>query len=192
MSNTPTKYKWLLSSTACSSCQQMATDEYDTKPDRPHSYCQCTIVSITPNSYNGPTDPLPRIVSVEQTGGHTDYDEGSHKSVEELKESGRENFSAKGEYYFDVTVRCPKNNQIILNIVIQVEDGELYDVIMNWSSLGGDPESETQLDNWPPAKDEFEQEIMDAIADYSGGLEFKALTKARAILASEGKEFCAM
>ena len=187
MSETANKYKWVKSSTACSSCQAMATEEYDYKPDRPHDRCQCTIVTITGNNYGGMTDPLPRIVSCVQTGGHTEYDEGNHTSVQEMKERGRENFSARGEYYFDVTVRCPKNNEIVLNVVVAIEDGELFDVLMKWGYSKGEPTTDYE----PPA-DEFEQEIEDAISDYSGGLHFKALEIARQILSTEGKELCNM
>lgn len=186
MSDTSPKYKWVPSSTACSSCQGMAVEEYTTKPDRPHSHCQCTIVTITGNNYGGMTDMLPRIVSLEQTGGHTDYAPGSHVAVSEMIERGRENFSARGEYYYDVTVRCPQNNEIILSIVVTAEDGELFDIIVKWASLG----SSNGEGSMVPPKDDFEQEIADAVSDYSGGLEFKALQKARSILASEGKALC--
>lgn len=185
MSDSTPNYKWANSSSACSTCQCMATEEYSEKPSRPHSKCQCTIVPITTNSYTSQTDPIPRIVNVVKTGGHTEYDEGSQKLfVEDLKERGRENFSARGEFYYDVTVRCPKNNEIILHIVVEVEDGELYDILMNWSSVHSE---EGEL---PPPKDDFEQEIADAVDDYSGGLDLKAYEQARAILASEGKNLC--
>ncbi len=187
MSDSPPKYKWVLSSTACSSCQSMATEEYIEKPARPHGNCQCTIVPITGNSNRGSNDQIPTILSAENAGGgHTDYAQGSHLPYKELKEYGRENFSAKGTFNFDVTVRCPKNNEIILRVVVEVEDGELFDVLMNWGSLGRQNNDEI----WPPPKDAFEQEIQDAIDDYSGGLEFKAMEIARTILASEGRELC--
>lgn len=185
MSDTPPKYKWVASSSACSTCQSMATEEYTEKPARPHSKCQCSIVSISGNTHSGQTDPIPRIIDIVKTGGHTEYDEGSQKVfVEDLKEAGRENFSARGEFYYDVIVQCPKNNEIILHIVIEVEDGELYDILLNW----GDTARATE-DRQPP-KDDFEQEINDALNDYSGGLEYKVYEKARAILASEGKDLC--
>lgn len=186
MSDTYPKYKWLLSSTACSSCQGMAVTEYTTKPKRPHPNCQCTIVTITGNNYGGMTDMLPRIVSVEVVGGHTEYDEGSNGSTEKMKERGRENFSARGEFNCNVTVRCPKNNEIILDIVVVVEDGELYDVIMNWAS----PSMSNESGHWEEPKDDFEQEIEDAIRNYMGGLETKALQQARSILASDGDSLC--
>lgn len=192
MSDTPTKYKWIKSSTACSSCQGMSLAEHTTKPDRPHDHCLCTIVSITGNTYGGGTDTLPRIISVVKTGGSTDYDEGSYGSVDEIKERGRQNFKASGEFYYDATVRCPKNNEIILSFVIVVEDGEMFDVIVNWGTIKSETQNMDDLNNWPPAKDDFEQEIMDAISDYTGGLDFKALEKAKAILASEGRDLCKM
>lgn len=186
MSDTPTKYKWVLSSTACSSCQSMATEEYTEKPARPHARCQCTIVAITSNAHEGSTDTLPTIISVERAGGHTEYHEGSNKPLNEIQQDGRENFSGRGEYYFDVTVRCPKNNEIVLHVVVELEDGELFDVLSNWGSVSAKNED----GQYPPPKDDFEKEIVDAIEDYSGGLEFKALEIARSILASEGRDLC--
>ena len=81
-----TKYKWIPSSTSCARCEALATIEYEMPPSRPHPHCQCTIVAITDNMYGGMTDTLPTIVDVVCTGGFTEYEEGSQKSIQELKE----------------------------------------------------------------------------------------------------------
>ncbi len=167
------KYRWIPNASACSTCQGMASTTYPSPPKRPHKYCQCAYVGTTGNTQGGPADRVPRIIGLRKVGGSTEYHDGN-KPWEEQQAEGRENFHASGEYEFEATILCPSNDEVTVNVNVVLQDGDLYDVLEKWANTSTGDET-TPTEEYEEMNDEpWEQEINEAVDDYSGGLEFKA------------------
>ena len=166
-------YRWIPNASACSTCQAMATTTYPSPPKRPHKYCQCSYTAMTGNTQDGMKDRVPRIISVRLVGGSTEYHNGM-KPWEEHRAAGRENFHGSGEYEFEATILCPSNEEVMVNVNVVVQDGELYDVLDNWASTGTGDETVPTEEAEALYDEPWEQEIAEAVSNYTGGLEVKA------------------
>ena len=180
------KYRWIPNGSACSTCQGMATTTYPTPPQRPHDACQCSYASLTGNSSDGMTDPIPRIIGLKRVGGGCTYDTGGAAVDDYVKNTDREDFSAHCEFEYEATILCPNNQEVSLNVNVVLDDSDVYDAVTDVFSLkettmyGADGEVSPDPDDM----DDFEQEIQEAIDDYSGGVDLKARTQVAEIIMS--------